>query len=46
MEKSKIVDKIDVEELIKEFRVYNVSTFISYLKEIWRVLCVNIGSGY
>jgi hypothetical protein len=31
------VDKIDVEELIKDFKVLNVNTFISYLKEIWRV---------
>jgi hypothetical protein len=31
------VDKIDLEELIKEFKVFNVSTFISYLKEIWKV---------
>jgi hypothetical protein len=37
MEKSKNVDKIDVEELIKEYKVYNVATFVSYLKEIWRV---------
>ena len=38
------VDKIDVEELIKDFKVLNVSTFISYLKEIWRVLINYLGS--
>ncbi len=37
------VDKIDVEELIKDFKVLNVSTFISYLKEIWRVTINNLG---
>jgi hypothetical protein len=36
MEKSN-VDKIDVEELIKDYKIYNVPLFISYLKEIWRV---------
>ena len=46
MEKSKNVDKIDVEELIKEFKVYNVQTFISYLKEIWRVFYNNIGFSF
>lgn len=32
-----VVDKIDVEELIKDFKVLNVDTFQSYLKEVWRV---------
>ena len=32
-----LVEKIDVEDLIKAFRVNNVSVFVSYLKEIWRV---------
>ncbi len=31
------VNKIDVEDLIKEFRVFNVDSFTAYLKEIWRV---------
>lgn len=31
------VDKIDVEDLIKDFRVLNISVFVAYLKEIWRV---------
>jgi hypothetical protein len=29
--------KVDVEELIKEFKVLNIDMFSSYLKEIWRV---------
>ncbi len=29
--------KIDAEELINEFRIQNVETFVSYLKEIWIV---------
>jgi hypothetical protein len=31
-------NKIDVEELIKEFKVLNINSFTSYLKEIWRVI--------
>lgn len=31
------VDKINVEDLIKDFKVLNVDVFTSYLKEIWRV---------
>ena len=31
------VDKIDVEDLIKDFRVTNLEMFIGYLKDIWRV---------
>jgi hypothetical protein len=31
------VDKVDVEECIREFKVLNVDTFSSYLKEVWRV---------
>jgi hypothetical protein len=38
MKKSENIDKIDVEELIKEFKVLNVNIFINYLKEIWRVI--------
>jgi hypothetical protein len=37
MKKTDNVEKIDVEELIKDFKVLSVNTFISYLKEIWRV---------
>ena len=29
--------KVDVEELVKEFKVMNIDVFTSYLKEIWRV---------
>jgi hypothetical protein len=31
-------ERVDVEELIKDFKVLNVNTFTSYLKEIWRVI--------
>ena len=31
------VDKIDVEELIKDFKILNIDTFAAYLKEVWRV---------
>lgn len=31
------IDKIDVEDLIKDFRVMDVDAFSSYLKEVWRV---------
>ena len=31
------VDKIDVEELIKDYRVYNLEVFIGYLRDVWRV---------
>ena len=31
------VDKIDVEELIKDFKVLEIDTFSAYLKEVWRV---------
>jgi hypothetical protein len=32
------VDKIDVEELIKQFKVTNIDTFATYLKEVWKDL--------
>jgi hypothetical protein len=32
------VEKIDFEELIKDYKVNNVNVFVSYLKEIWRVI--------
>jgi hypothetical protein len=31
------IDRIDVEDLIKDFRVVDIEAFSSYLKEIWRV---------
>ena len=31
------IDKIDVEDLIKDFRVMDIDAFSSYLKEVWRV---------
>jgi hypothetical protein len=36
------IDKIDVEELIKDFKVFNIDTFATYLKEVWKVLSFNI----
>jgi hypothetical protein len=32
------VEKIDVDELIKDFKVLNLGSFSNYLKEIWRDL--------
>jgi hypothetical protein len=32
------MEKIDLEELIKDYTVLNVTSFISYLKEIWKDL--------
>jgi hypothetical protein len=31
------VNKVDVEDLVREFKVLNVDSFTAYLKEIWRV---------
>lgn len=31
------LEKIDVEDLIKDFRVTDIEAFSSYLKEVWRV---------
>lgn len=31
------LEKIDVEDLIKDFRVLDIEAFSSYLKEVWRV---------
>jgi hypothetical protein len=31
------VDKIDVEDLIKDFRITKIDEFLSYLKDVWRV---------
>jgi hypothetical protein len=31
------VDKIDVEEITKDFKVFNIDIFSSYLKEVWKV---------
>ncbi len=35
------VTKVDVEDLVKEFKVLNVDSFTAYLKEIWRVKYFN-----
>ena len=31
------IDKIDVEDLIKDFKVLNIDHFTLYLREVWRV---------
>jgi hypothetical protein len=31
------IDKIDVEDLIKDFRITKIDEFSSYLKDVWRV---------
>lgn len=35
------ITKIDVEETLREFKVLNVDSFTSYLKEVWRVSILN-----
>ena len=37
MESNQSVEKVDIEELIKEFKVLNVDIFATYLKEVWKV---------
>jgi hypothetical protein len=32
------IDKIDFEDLIKDFRIVDIDEFCSYLKEIWKVI--------
>lgn len=39
--KTEKVDQIDVEDLIKDFRIMDVDAFSSYLKEVWRVYTNN-----
>lgn len=34
------IDKIDVEELLKDYRVFNIEVFISYLRDVWRVYII------
>ena len=41
MESNQSVEKVDVEELIKEFKVLNVDIFATYLKEVWKVKSTN-----
>jgi hypothetical protein len=31
------IEKIDVEDLIKDFRVVDIEAFSAYLKDVWRV---------
>lgn len=35
--KSEVIDQIDVEELLKDFKILNIDSFAVYLKEVWRV---------
>jgi hypothetical protein len=37
MDNKQPIDKIDIEELLKEFKVLNVDIFATYLKEVWKV---------
>jgi hypothetical protein len=32
------ITKVDVDEMMREFKVLNVDIFTSYLKEVWRVI--------
>jgi hypothetical protein len=32
-------DKINVEDLIKDFKVLNIDNFKMYLKDVWKVNC-------
>jgi hypothetical protein len=41
MESKQSVEKVDIEELIKEFKVINVDIFATYLKEVWKVDITN-----
>jgi hypothetical protein len=34
---SDAVEKIDVEDLIKDFKILSIDNFQAYLKEVWRV---------
>ena len=39
------VEKIDFEDLIKDFKVLSIDTFTLYLKELWKVSNrLNVGS--
>jgi hypothetical protein len=31
------IEKIDVEELIKDFKIVDINNFSAYLKELWEV---------
>jgi hypothetical protein len=31
------IEKIDVEDLIKDFRITKIDEFSTYLKDVWRV---------
>ena len=32
------LDNIDVNELIRDFKIPNTDNFISYLKDVWKVI--------
>jgi hypothetical protein len=32
-----IIDKVDVEDIIRNFRILSVDSLSSYLKEVWKV---------
>lgn len=38
---SEKIEKIDFEDLIKDFRIVSIDELASYLKEIWKVNKIN-----
>lgn len=34
----KPIEKIDADDLIKDFKILNIDNFVSYLKDIWKVM--------
>ena len=32
-----IIDKVDVEDIIRNFRILSIDSLSSYLKEVWKV---------
>lgn len=39
MENNKVIKKIDLDDLIKDYKVINVEAFRTYLKQVWKDLC-------
>ena len=38
-----IVDKVDVEDIIQNFRILSIDSLASYLKEVWKVILIYKG---
>jgi len=45
MNKNVDVDKIDIEELLKEFKILDLGSLKCYLKEVYRVRLLLISKG-